>query len=87
MKLSPGHVAYWRKTVALTGVLFAVWFAVTFVCAWFARELNEWSVIGPLGYYIGAQGAPIVYLLIVWFYARRMNQQDKQYGVQEGGED
>jgi putative solute:sodium symporter small subunit len=33
---------------------------------------------------MGAQGALIIYVVIIWFYARRMNQMDKLYGVQEG---
>jgi putative solute:sodium symporter small subunit len=32
---------------------------------------------------MGAQGALIVYVLIVWYYARRMNELDRQYGVHE----
>jgi putative solute:sodium symporter small subunit len=36
-----------------------------------------------MGFYMGAQGALIVYVLIVWYYARRMNDLDRQYGVNE----
>ncbi|HZV54133.1 MAG TPA: DUF4212 domain-containing protein [Rhodocyclaceae bacterium] len=85
MKLTQRHLEYWRKNLGLTALLLAVWFIVTFVGSWFARELNELTIIGPLGYYIGAQGALVVYVLIVWIYARRMNEYDKEYGVEEGG--
>lgn len=81
--LSPKHVEYWRRNLKVTGVLLLVWFFVTFVCGWYARELNELSFIGPLGYYIGAQGAMIVYVLIVWYYERFMNRLDRECGVQE----
>jgi putative solute:sodium symporter small subunit len=88
MQLTERHKEYWRRNLSLTSVLLAIWFVATFMVSWFARELNEITIIGPLGFYMGAQGALIIYVLIIWFYARRMNQMDKEYGVQEGeGED
>ncbi|NBO77838.1 MAG: DUF4212 domain-containing protein, partial [Betaproteobacteria bacterium] len=37
--------------------------------------------------YMGAQGALIVYCLIIWYYAKRMNQLDIEHGVAEEEED
>jgi putative solute:sodium symporter small subunit len=31
-----------------------------------------------------AQGAPLIYLVIIWWYARYMNGLDRRYGVREG---
>lgn len=84
MQLTEKHKEYWQRNVSLTGVLLAIWFVATFVVSWFARELNEIIIIGPVGFYMGAQGALIIYVLIIWFYARRMNELDKEYGVHEG---
>jgi putative solute:sodium symporter small subunit len=84
MLLTEKHKEYWQRNVSLTGVLLAIWFVATFVVSWFARELNEIVIIGPVGFYMGAQGALIIYVLIIWFYARRMNELDKEYGVHEG---
>lgn len=86
MQLTEKHRQYWRKNQTLTAGLLAIWFVATFVVSWFARELNEIVLIGPVGFYMGAQGALIVYVLIIWFYARRMNQLDRQYGLEEGGD-
>lgn len=83
MQLTEQHQQYWRRNQALTAGLLAIWFAATFVVSWFARELNEIVIIGPVGFYMGAQGALIIYVLIIWFYARRMNQLDREYGVAE----
>jgi len=33
---------------------------------------------------MGAQGALIVYVVIIWYYARYMNALDREYGVHEG---
>lgn len=84
MPLTDKHREYWRRNLKLTSLLLAIWFVATFVVSWYARELNEIVIIGPLGFYMGAQGALIIYVVIIWFYARRMNQMDKLYGVQEG---
>jgi putative solute:sodium symporter small subunit len=87
VQLSQKHVEYWKRNLKVTAVLLAIWFVVTFVFGWYARELNEISFIGPLGFYMGAQGALIVYVLIIWFYARFMNELDKEYDVHEGDYD
>ena len=87
MQLTNRHREYWRKNVRLTSILLFIWFVVTFVVAWFARELNAFEIIGPVGFYIGAQGALIVYVLIIWYYARYMNRLDRESGVSEAEED
>ena len=87
MELSEKHKEYWQRNLRVTAVLLAIWFVVTFVFSYFARELNEINFLGfPLGFYFGAQGALIIYVLIIWFYARYMNKLDTEYGVHEGEE-
>ncbi len=86
MQLTEKHKEYWRRNLSITGVLLAIWFVATFVVGWFARELNSIEIIGPLGFYMGAQGSLIIYVIIIWFYARKMNDLDKEYGVHEGDE-
>jgi putative solute:sodium symporter small subunit len=74
---------HWRTNVRLTALLLAIWFFVTFVLGWYAREL-DFSFFGwPFGFWVTAQGALIVYVAIVWFYARRMERLDRECGVAE----
>jgi len=85
MQLTAKHQEYWRKNLVVTGALLFVWFIVTFVEAWFARDLNNFTFLGfPLGFYMSAQGSLIVYVVIIWIYARYMNKLDIEYGVHEG---
>lgn len=85
MQLTDKHRQYWQRNLRLTGVLLAIWFVATYVVSYFARELNEIVIAGfPLGFYMGAQGALIIYVLIIWYYARSMNKLDREYGVHEG---
>jgi putative solute:sodium symporter small subunit len=82
-QLTERHREYWRKNLRITGILLAIWFFVTFVLGYFARDL-DFSFFGwPFSFWVGAQGALIVYVLIIGFYARYMNRLDNEYGVQE----
>ena len=85
MELSAKHHEYWRRNLVITAILLGIWFVATFVEAWFARELNNYTFLGfPLGFYMSAQGSLIVYVVIIFIYARYMNNLDRVYGVHEG---
>ena len=86
-QITAKHEEYWSRNLKITSLLLGIWFVVTFVVSWFARELNQITIIGPVGFYMGAQGALIVYCVIIWFYAKYMNNLDKEYGVHEGEDD
>jgi putative solute:sodium symporter small subunit len=84
MQLTEKHKEYWSRNVKITMVLLAIWFIVTYVIGWFAKELASITVLGfPFPFYMGAQGSLIIYVIIIWYYARKMNQMDIEYGVQE----
>jgi putative solute:sodium symporter small subunit len=83
-QLSPRQRAYWRATRRLTASLLTVWFMVSFVTAYFAIPLNRIEFFGfPLGFYIFAQGALIVYLATIAIYVWAMGRLDRRYGVAE----
>ena len=87
MQLTERHKEYWHKTLVITAILLSIWFVVTFVEAWFARELNSVTFLGfPLGFYMSAQGSLAIYVAIIGFYAWYMNRLDVEYGVDEGDE-
>lgn len=88
IELTEKHHEYWSKNLKMTAFLLSIWFIVTYVVSYFARELNEIVIFGfPLGFYMGAQGSLIVYVLIIWYYAHYMNKLDLEYDVHEGGDD
>lgn len=83
MKLSERHHHYWHKNLRMTGVLLLVWFMVTFFVSYFARDLS-FSFFGwPFSFWVASQGALVVYVLIIWFYARYMRRLDREHGVAE----
>jgi putative solute:sodium symporter small subunit len=78
--------AYWRRTQRITLVLLALWFAVTMGIGFFAREL-QFSFFGwPFGFWAAAQGALVVYVLIIAVYAWAMNRLDREHQEPPPGE-
>jgi putative solute:sodium symporter small subunit len=85
LELSAKHHQYWRKNLVITAILLFIWFVVTFVEAWYARELNAITFFGfPLAFWFSAQGSLAIYVVIIGVYAYLMGKLDKEYGVDEG---
>ena len=40
MQLTDKHREYWQKNLRITSILIAIWFVVTFVIGYFARDLT-----------------------------------------------
>jgi putative solute:sodium symporter small subunit len=73
------RTAHWQRTRRLTALLLALWLLTGFCAVFFARELAGLSVFGwPLSFYLAAQGASLVYLAILGFYAWRMRKLDQE---------
>ena len=84
MQLTAKHQEYWRKNLSITAVLLLIWFIATFVIGYFARDLDFNFFGWPFAFYMAGQGSLIIYVVIIWYYARYMNNLDRAYGVQEG---
>lgn len=88
MQLTEKHHEYWNKNLIITAILLTIWFVTTFVVGWFSGELNNIVIAGfPLGFYMNAQGSLIIYVVIIWYYQRYMNNLDLEYGVHEGDDE
>lgn len=83
MQLTERHRQYWQKNLRITAVLLAIWFVVTFVVGFFARDLNFRFFGWPFSFWMAAQGALVVYCLIIWYYASYMGRLDEEFGVAE----
>jgi putative solute:sodium symporter small subunit len=87
MQLTESHKQYWQKNLRMTAFLLAIWFVVTYVVGYEARELNFNFFGWPFSFWVGAQGALVIYVLIIGYYAHYMNNLDKEYGCAEGEDD
>jgi putative solute:sodium symporter small subunit len=74
---------YWQRNLRITGALLGLWFVVTFVATFFARELSFNFFGWPFSFWLASQGSLVVYLAIVWWYARRIDALDREHGVAE----
>lgn len=83
MKVSENHQRYWQKNLRITAILLSIWFVVTFVMSYYARELSFNFFGWPFSFWMAAQGCLVIYMLIIGFYASYMNKLDQEHGVAE----
>jgi len=79
------HQAYWQKNLRLLGILLSIWFLVSFGCSiLFVEALNKIQIGGfKLGFWFAQQGAIYVFVVLIFVYVWRMNQLDREFGVEE----
>ncbi len=76
---------YWRRNLSIITWCLVVWGVVSLgFGVLFARALNAFSIGGyPLGFFFAQQGAIYVFIILIFFYAWRMNKLDREFGVDE----
>jgi cation/acetate symporter len=79
---SEQRAAYWRGNLRLIAVLLALWGLGAFAPSVLGPLLNEYTVLTgfPLGYYLGGQGAPLLFLALTVVYTALMTRRDRRYG-------
>lgn len=77
--------AYWDANVRLIKISLIVWAIVSFGFGIILRPVLSGIPIGgtDLGFWFAQQGSIIVFLLLIFFYAWRMNKLDQEHGVDE----
>ena len=61
----------------LKAVLQAVWVVISFGACFFARDLQAWAEGWPLGYWMAAQGAVLMFMLLLVVYCVAMDQLER----------
>jgi putative solute:sodium symporter small subunit len=76
---------YWRANLRLQLGLLAVWAVAGYLLSIFLAEpLNEITVYGfPIAFWFAQQGAIVVFVILIFVYAWRMDHVDHEYGVEE----
>jgi putative solute:sodium symporter small subunit len=76
--------AHWAKSRSLMWTALVIWFVFSFGIHFFAPALNGIVILGfPLGFYMAAQGALIVFVWLIFWFASKQNQIDEEFGVAE----
>jgi putative solute:sodium symporter small subunit len=79
---------YWRANLRLVAVCLVIWFIASYGFGILLVEpLNKIQFFGfKLGFWFAQQGSIVVFLLLIIWYAWRMNRLDREYGVNESEE-
>lgn len=82
--------SYWKANLRLVAVCLVIWFTVSYGFGiLLADALNRIRFFGfELGFWFAQQGSIYVFLLLIFFYAWRMNALDRRYrGARRDEED
>ena len=77
--------AYWRANIRTIQLYLVIWFVCSFGFGILLRPMLSGIAIGgtDLGFWFAQQGSIIVFLILIFAYASRMNKLDKEHGVEE----
>ncbi|MBV32408.1 MAG: hypothetical protein CMK36_03080 [Porticoccaceae bacterium] len=77
--------SYWKANVWLLIKLLTIWGFVSFGCSIILVDwLDQFSFFGfKLGFWFSQQGAILVFICLIFFYAKQMNTLDKKFTSSE----
>ena len=77
--------SYWKANLRLVGLCLAIWFVVSYLFGIVLVEpLNKIPLGGyKLGFWFAQQGSIYVFVVLIFFYAKRMDKLDREHDVHE----
>lgn len=77
--------AYWRANLRLIIFCLVIWAVASFGLGIILRPLLMGINVGgaDLGFWFAQQGSIYVFLVLIFYYAARMNAIDRKFGVEE----
>jgi putative solute:sodium symporter small subunit len=77
--------AYWKKNLRIIMWCLIIWAVVSLgFGVLLAPVLNNLQIGGyPLGFWFAHQGSIYIFIVLIFFYAWRMNRLDKEYNLDE----
>lgn len=83
---TPEHMAaYWKENLRLLAICLTIWFVVSYLFGIILVDvLNQIHLGGyPLGFWFAQQGSIYTFLVLIFYYAKKMNTLDRKYDVHE----
>jgi putative solute:sodium symporter small subunit len=77
---------HWKKTTRLMLTHLGVWFFFGYIIHMFVNQLNAIKIPileFPLGFYMAAQGSLIVFVVMLFVFAKQQNRIDREFGMAE----
>ncbi len=77
--------AYWRYNIRLMLKLLCIWFVVSFGFGILLVDvLNQFHIGGyKLGFWFAQQGSMYIFVVLVFYYAKKMAALDRKFDVDE----
>ena len=77
--------AYWRATLSLLTKILIIWALVSYGAGIvFADALDSVMLGGyPLGFWFAQQGSIYVFIALIFWYRKKMNEIDRKFDVHE----
>jgi putative solute:sodium symporter small subunit len=78
--------AHWRRTTNLMFIHLGIWVFFGYVIHMFVVPLNKIiiPILGfPLGFYMAAQGSLIVFVVMLFVFAKQQDAIDREHGYAE----
>lgn len=77
--------AYWKANLRIIYICLAIWFTVSFGFGIILRPLLMGISVGgtDLGFWFAQQGSILVFLVLIFYYAWKMNRIDAEFGQEE----
>ena len=75
---------HWARTAALAKKTTALLLGLCLIPVFFTDFLDQFTLLGfPAGFYYIAQAAPLVLAALAFWFVRRQDAIDRQYGASE----
>ncbi|MGI9332121.1 MAG: DUF4212 domain-containing protein [Gammaproteobacteria bacterium] len=76
---------YWRANLRLLSICLVVWAIASYGCGILLVDVLNTIPLGgyKLGFWFAQQGSIYTFLVLIFFYAARMNRLDREFGVSE----
>lgn len=85
MSERPSNDAYWKANLRILRLCLTIWVLASLGFAILLRPLFDGIQIGgtDLGFWLAQEGSVLVFLVMIFYYAWRVNRIDGDAGVQE----
>jgi putative solute:sodium symporter small subunit len=76
---------YWRATLSLLTKVLIIWFVVSFILGILIADPLDAIKLGgyPLGFFFAQQGSIYIFVVLIFWYARKMEKIDEEFDVHE----
>ncbi len=77
--------AYWAANIRIITICLVIWAVVSYGFGILLRPMLSGIPVGgtDLGFWFAQQGSILVFIVLIFWYAWRMNRLDREFGVEE----